>query len=311
MSDIVSVLERLRRAYAAIGEVEAVAARSPGDRLVLANLQSLRRDAADLERQWEDACRAAEVEVCRYRIVPDHGNNYSLTSVSKSLLDFQELFSQIYDALKTGSKKIRARVSTEVYAETKFDFGFTYAGSLGVALMVQSKAHLFGSKFDETVQAIGNIISINDQDGVRDLARTLGGAVVTKVYDWSRVNYGAGYGIDITWKRIDGTVRGGVIDTPSLGKVADLIARTSDKRRKEISVKGVLVAIDIKRKTFRLVQPDGADYKGVLAEDFPLTKKWAVNTNYTAVIAIEEITRYATMETKRTYKLENLREPQR
>jgi hypothetical protein len=308
MSDIDSVLERLRRAYAAIAEVEAVAVKSPGDQYVLANLGALKRDAEDLEQQWEEECRHAQKEVCRYRIIPEHARNYSLAAVSKSLLDFQELFSQIYGALKTGARK-RARVSADVAAQTKFNFAFTYPGSLGVALTVDSEADLFANKFDEAVKAISEIVSIDDQHDVRDLAKTLGGAVVTKVYDWSRVNFGAGYGIDITWKRTDGTIRGGVIDAPALGKVVDLIARTSDRKIRKITVKGVLVGINIKTKRFRFVVPHGQDFTGILSEDFPATRRWSVNTNYQAEIMIEEITKYSTMETQKTYRLERLKGP--
>jgi len=306
MSDIDSVLERLRRVYAAIAEVEVVAANSPGDQYVLANLKSLKRDSEDLEKQWEEECRHAQIEVCRYRIIPEDAHHYSLASVSKSLLDFQEMFSQIFDAVKTGIKK-RARISADIRAETQFDFGFTYPGSLGVALMVESESHFFGSKFDEAVKAISDIVSIDDRDDVRDLAKSLGGAVVTKVYDWSRVNFGAGYGVDITWKRTDGTVRGGTIDATSLGKVVDLIARTSDSKKSEITAKGVLVGINIKTKRFRFVQHDGPDYSGKLGNDFPITKKWSVNKNYIADITIEEVTQYATMDTNRSYKLARLK----
>jgi hypothetical protein len=306
MSDINSVLERLRRAYGAIAEVEMVAARSPGDQYVLANLHALKRDAEDLEQQWEDECAFAQKEICRYRIVPDYARSYSLATVSKSLLDFQELFSQIYGALKIGARK-RARITTDVAQETKFNFAFTYPGSLGVALTVDSEADFFRNKFDEAAQALSDIVSIDNQDAVRDLAKNLGGAVVTKIYDWSRVNFGAGYGIDITWKRTDGTIRGGVIDVPALGKVVDLIARTSDRKIRKITVKGVLVGINSKTKRFRLVVPDGEDYTGILSDEFPSTQKWAINTNYQAEIMIEEVTKYSTMETKKTYKLDRLK----
>jgi hypothetical protein len=306
MSGIDSVLERLRRVYAAIAEVEMVAASSPGDQYVLVNLRSLKRDAEDLEAQWEEECRSVHKEVCRYRIVPENAQNYSLAAVSKSLLDFQELFSQVYGALITGARK-RARISAEVAADTKFNFAFTYPGSLGVALTLDSEVDLFSNKFDEAVKAISEIVSIDDKDDVRDLAKTLGGAVVTKIYDWSRINFGAGYGIDITWKRTDGTIRGGVIDAPALGRVVDLIARTEDHKNRKVKIKGVLVGINIKSKRFRLVEKDGLDYTGILSDNFPIDRKWAVNTNYEADVTVVEVTKYSTMETKRTYHLDRLK----
>jgi hypothetical protein len=174
MSDIDSVLERLRRVYAAIAEVEAVVANSPGDQFVLVNLRSLKRDAEDLEEQLDDECKYAQKEICRYRIIPDVAHNYSLSAVSKSLLDFQELFSQIYGALKTGTRR-RARISTEVAAETKFNFAFTFPGSFGIALTIDTEADLFTNKFDEAVRAIIDIVRLDNKDDVRNFAKTLGG----------------------------------------------------------------------------------------------------------------------------------------
>lgn len=73
MSALDSLLERLQRAYAKIAEIESVAIKTPGDRYVLANLDSLKRDAANLERAWEEECRHAQKEVCRYRLASDEG----------------------------------------------------------------------------------------------------------------------------------------------------------------------------------------------------------------------------------------------
>jgi hypothetical protein len=307
MSDIDSVLNRLRRAYAAIDDVERAAKGHPGDRFVIANLQSLQSHASLLEQQWEDECRFTQREICRYRIIPQSLDRYSIAHVSKSLLDFQELFSQIYDVIKTGVRKQRARVGPDIAAETQFDFGFTYPGSLGVALMVDSESQLFGeNKFDQTVAAISDIIGIDDDDDVRDLARNLGGAVVTKVFDWSKVNFVAGYGLDITWQRTNGTMRGGVIDAQALGKVVEIIQRTSDRSTREIEIRGVLIGIDKKTKRFRFVEHDGPDYVGNLPDTFPLEQQWSINTNYIAKIQAVQVTKYATMEEETSFELFSL-----
>lgn len=65
MSALDSLLDHLRNAYAAISETEEVARRIPGDRYVLANLDALKRDANDLEAQWEEECRHSGI---RYRL---------------------------------------------------------------------------------------------------------------------------------------------------------------------------------------------------------------------------------------------------
>jgi hypothetical protein len=131
MSALDSLLERVRSAYAAVSETEAVATRFPGDRFVLANLESLKRNAARLEAEWEEASRNQQIEICRYRLIGAAATRYALSNVAQSLLDFQGLFSQIYDALKSGAKH-RARLAAPIRQETEFEFAFTYPGSLGL-----------------------------------------------------------------------------------------------------------------------------------------------------------------------------------
>ncbi|MBN9526412.1 MAG: hypothetical protein J0H82_09425 [Alphaproteobacteria bacterium] len=306
MSDLDSLLDRLRESYAAINEVERVAANAPGDKFVLANLTALKREASRLESIWEEECRSDQVEVCRYRLIPAHDENYDLASVAKSLLDFQELFSQIFDSLKNGVKK-RPRISGIISAETAFNFGFSYPGSLGIALMVASEKNLFSGKFDEAVKAFNQVLRIEDEFAVRDVAKNLGDAVVKKVYDWSKVNYFSGYNIDIIWSSVDGVRRGGAIDMEALGRIVDLIEKTSDVAEDSFESRGTLVGIDSVKKRFRFVDPDGLDYSGGLADDFPLEKKWAINSPYVADIMVQSVTEYATQETKQTHKLRNLR----
>lgn len=305
MSGLNSLLENLQRTYAAIAEVQEVAARTPGDLMVLANLGSLKREAADLEALWEEECREARIEVCRYRLMPEHEQRYTVAAVTKSLLDFQELFSQIYDALKNGAKKSR-QLSAWMVNETAFDFGFSYPGSLGVALMVPSQADLLGGKFDDTVDAFLQVMHVSNEDEVKDLAKALGPSVVKKAYDWSRVNHVSGYAIDVTWNTVRGTKKGAVVDVAALGKIVEIIGRTSDVERRTIRGPGTLVGLDTVKKRFRFIEPDGLDYSGPVADDFEIQRKWAVNQTYLALIQVEEITEYATQEIKTTYRLMSL-----
>jgi hypothetical protein len=61
--------------------------------------------------------------------MPENEERYTVAAVTKFLLDFQELFSQICDALKNGVKKNR-QLSGWMLNETGSDFGFSYPASL-------------------------------------------------------------------------------------------------------------------------------------------------------------------------------------
>ena len=255
-----SLLDAVRSAYARIGDVEAVARNHPDDRMVMASLQSLQAHAEQLEEQWIEECRIKHVEVCRYKLIARLTEAYSATSFAKSLLEFQELFAQIFDAKAQGVPRRRAIVSGEVISETTFDFAYSYPGSLGVVLTLQDRPTLFGGKFEEAISAFQQVMAIDDQDDVRDVAQTLGDAVVKRVYDWSTVNYLAGYNVDVTWTGFGDAYQGQVVDREALGRIIEMIGRTSDTERQTVRVIGILVAIDVLGKRFRLVVPDGDDF---------------------------------------------------
>jgi hypothetical protein len=303
MSGINSLLDRLRSAYAAIAEVEEVAARIPKDQFVFANLVSLKRDAEDLEGQLSELALRDQKEVCRYRLLPTRGISYALASVTKSLLDFQELFSQIYDAQKRGGGKTRARLAENIVEETQFDFGFSYPGSLGVVLLAQGESGFFVGKYDFTIDAFMEIPTIKDEDGIRDMSHSLGEAVVKKVYDWSLVNASAGYSVDIDWTTSRAFKKGGTIEAGTFGKIVEIISRTSDIEKFLIRANGLLIGIDAKTRRFRFVSHDGKYYSGTLSETFPIKAVWSINTSYTAEIETEVVTEYASGRTQESYRL--------
>lgn len=306
MSGLDSLLNRLRRAYAAVGELEATAARFPSDRFVMANLNSLKRDASDLEALWQAECERAKVEVCRYRLLPERKERYILADVSRSLLEFQQLFSQVYSALRRGLRE-RARISSEIKDESAFGFGFSYPGSLGIALTVEGDSRLFGTKYDSAIDAFMEVLAIKDENEVRDLAHTLGDAVVKRVYDWSRVNNRAGYGVDVVWTKTNGTVAGGSIGVTSFNRIVNLIERTSDVSSTPLEITGTLKGIDTESKRFHFIAWNEDRYSGEVSEDFDLDRKWSVNTEYNASIVIRTVTEYATQKTKKSFKLNALR----
>lgn len=307
MSGLDSLLDRLRRAYASIAEIEQAALRVPGDQFLLANLASLKSDAEDLEAQWRQMAIREQKEVCRYRLIPTGTMQYAVPYVTRSLLDFQELFSQIYDSLVHGPKR-RMRFSDDIAIETRFEFGFSYPGSLGIVLMVQGEPGFFEDKYDQSIDALMQIAGVENEDSVRDMSSALGGAVVKRAFDWSRINLSAGYTVDIGWTTAKGHSRGGTIDVSTFGRVVEIISRTSDVEKETIRMPGVLMGIDAKAKRFRFVSYDGngPPYSGFLSESFPLRHPWSINTSYTAQITVESLTEYATQITKETYRLDGL-----
>lgn len=306
MSGFDSVLESLRDVYAAIGEAEVAARNAPGDRYVLANIASLKEHAAELEEIWQEACHQAQKEVCRYRMLPNNVERYSISSVTQSLYEFQQLFSRIFDATITGQPKKRGRISQEIFSQSEFDFAFSYPGSLGVVLTVQGEPDFFGDKFEESVRALLQITEVSDDYEIRDLSKKLGGAVVKKAYDWSRVNLQSQFDIGIRWSGTRAQDVGRVIPLKTFDKLVSVIEKTTDVEPRTFSMVGTLLGISVHRNRFDFYGTDERHYSGGLSEKFDKNKEWAINHRYRAEIEAEVVTEYATQEIKETFRLTNL-----
>lgn len=301
------LLEKLTKTDDAIARASEALAAAPNDILLRSSLASLQSVSAQLENQWMQACRDEAVDVLRYRLIAnDPNSSFTVNPLTETLRSFQELFSIVFDALSNGPKD-RARISQSTRQETAFGFRRSYAGSLGVVLTLPSERDLFASKFNDAAEAVFQIMDVDGEHEVRDLADRLGTSVVRRVYDWTSANYMAGYDLDVSWQLSHGPFIGRYVDNAHFERLTSTIANTSDTESNPISFFGVLLAMDVKRKTFRLVDPEGADITGKLADNFPYGQEWAVNKKYHANVIEERSIVYATQEERLTYTLTNLK----
>src|SRR5262245_30832599 len=136
MSEFASAVERARRAFAQVSQLEMALARDPARRDIQTNLAASLKLANQSQEQLHRLSERSHIEVCNYRLVPEAEEHYALSDVSKSMLEYQNLFSQIYDAKKNGPRS-RAVVDKEVMDESALEFAYSYSGSLGVVLVAR------------------------------------------------------------------------------------------------------------------------------------------------------------------------------
>ena len=287
--------------------LEKALARDPDDYALQKDLRSISRLAERFEQQFLELAKQSQIDVCRYRIIPGT-NNYSLRNVTESLSDFQGIITAIYDAKVTGTKKTRASYSNETHAQSALQFGYTYGGSLGVVLMLESERDMFSGKFDDVVETFQQVLEVSDEHDVRDISRVLGQAVMGRVYQWAAANSAADYSLDIQWKRSDGVEIGEYIEAQKLKKIMDIILLTKEPSSEPIEVSGILVGIDVKKKagSFHLVVPEGESFAGVLSDSFDRAAHWEVNTRYTARMTKRTVVHFATERTDVSFLLEGL-----
>jgi hypothetical protein len=302
VSDYTYLLERLREAEAAVSELEAALSREPRDRALEMDLISARQSAQEFQEALLALAPNELLDVCRYRLVPDRRNDFTIDSVTGSLKGFQELFSLIFYVVSTAQPRRVARIPPAIVTESELNIGWTFAGSLGIVLTIDSARTLFDAKFDNTITKLLNIINIKDQTDVRESAQKLGLAVVRKAYEWANRNYNAGYGVDLRWRNVNMIERGLFIERADFVRIVDNIGLTSDVTKEIITLDGVLAGGDIMTRRFHFVDSQDQDYRGVLSSDF-LTEKMELGQKYHARMLVERTLRYAEEEEERSYSL--------
>lgn len=308
MSDYAYVADRAKKAFASVAQLESALERKPGDRALSMNLASMRRMA---EQANADMLRLAEInkiEVCNYRLAPEGDERYGLEYVASSFLHYQLLFSQIYDALVNGPKK-NASLGQEAKEASCLDFAYSYSGSLGIVLLAKSERDFFSGNLDNPIDALYQILDIEDVDNVKDIAKTLGNAVVKRIHDWTEATSRGGFAADIRWKRSDGVERGQMVGQRVLENIAQIIEGASDEETQQISVVGTLVGIDVDARTFHLTVNDGESYRGRLSETYPSGGQVIVPAVFRSDITKVERYFYATEKREFRYFLNRLTDP--
>lgn len=307
MSDYASVVDRARKAFASVARLEAELTRAPDNPGLQVNLAAMNKLAHQSQQQLFSISEYQRVEVCNYRLVPQEAQGYSLSAVSNSFLSYQTLFSQIHDALKNGPK-MKAVIGKEAQEQSSLELAYTYGGSLGVVLLAQSERDFFSGDLDNSIDALFQVLDIDSRSSVRDIAKSLGNAVVKRVHDWSEANVNGGFAADVRWSRSDGRQLGELIERKRLATIVEIIEATSDEQTQEFPSTGILVGGDINSRSFHFVVPNGEDYRGKLASEFSLGNEMLLGKRYRATITEKSKTTYATDRIDRQFELKALNE---
>lgn len=307
MSDYAFVVERARKAFSSVARLEDALSREPHRIDLQVSLAAIKKRAARAQEEMYSLAAMNHVELCNYRLLPERADRYPVRSVSKSLLSYQDLFSQVHDAIKNGVPKMRAHIGRDALSESLLELGYFYEGSLGVLMLAASERDFYEGRLDRSISSLYDVIHISDQDEVRDVAKTLGAAVVRRVYDWSESTTEGGFAADVRWNRSDGRQLGEVVNLARLERIIAIIKDTSDEQKRVFDSVGMLVGGDLMSSTFHFVEPDGESRKGHLDREFDRLTRMELGKSYSASIRETSREHYATQRIEKKYDLLSLK----
>lgn len=293
MSRIAEILDDLRENGAAIARLEANIAKNPDAKGLTLALDSLLKRRGLLEEQFEETTESNFVDIVNYRIIPENLERLPLRAVTGALDRFQAAISTIFDARKSGPKK-RARLSADVVAQTGFDFGYTYAGSLGVVLSIPNERLLIGeSDLDAAVEMFFSATKSKNREEIIQFAEEAGIPSVRRLYEWSIAHSNYGLSASVEWRRKDEIRSHFEIEPTALIKLQEVIEETSEIDEDVVEITGILVGLDTTLKTFHLVVPDADDIKGYWSEEYAYSPNHVLNARYVVNMAKRSVVYYA------------------
>jgi hypothetical protein len=261
------IIDKLRDTTAQISKLDSAVAKFPQHDALQINMLSLQRRLRRLEEEFSEAAQHQQVDVCDYRMLSETSGVYPVAGVGSALTLFQEMVTTFFDSIKNGPK-IRARISPEIAQRASMNLAYSYPGSLGFALAVESNRDLFGdSDLGLAIESAFKVMGARSTDEISELSKTVGVASIRKTYAWAKAHARFGLSADIKW--IGGaTPHVALLDSAGFERLSELIERTSEETVEQISLAGVLVGIDVKQGTFHFEPQEGDEIKGRLAETF-------------------------------------------
>lgn len=301
MSRILELQEKLQDTSAAIAELERALSEDPGSSSIIRSMRSVEKRYKDLEADFITETSKLEVSVCKYRLFSDD-RRPTLKVISEALGTFQNLFSTIYKAIKTGPiQKTPSRRDFD--KESEFGFSYTYSGSVGVVLTLPDELLLLGeSRLDEAIGVFIDLAKVESYEQISGFTKKLGLAPVRQMYQWAAEHTQSEFGAEIEWHKREEIKNRLFIQAPEIRTLKELMERTGEETIQEIFLEGDLLGADVPGHRFHM-RVEGGEIRGSFADAISEEHTVEIPKRYKA--KIRKITRikYSTDEEQEDYFL--------
>lgn len=304
MSNLLDIQSQLRDTSEAIAKSEQAVASEPTSAAARTMLRSFEKRRRVLEEDFFTAAGLVGTDVCSYRFFSGAGRA-AVSPLCSVLIDFQALYSLVYDAIKTGPKRRSRKLPQDVIDETSFSFGYTFSGSVGIVLTFDNpKVELFGTALDESMQAVASLASAKSSGDVLECGRMLGVPAVRAAHKWASSHAASSLGAEIGWRKGRDVLINLFLEAQDFSELVGTINNTTETIEEDIEVAGRLVGADVQRRTFHLVLPSGEELRGNFGSLISPTQTFEVGRTYNTTLKRRVKVYYATEEEEgATYQL--------
>lgn len=307
MNDLHHLLDLLQDTDTAADKMERLAAAHPEDETYQINADAIRKRRADLERRLDTALRTSQSDLVHYHV--ERGSDrYPAIAVAKALINFQELVTSVFDAIRTTPKQ-RYRPSVESIELSTLDLAMALpVGSIVVSMSVENERLIaVKSDLDLTFERVFEILNTRDAGDLRELVGDVGVASITKAYAWA--DTASQFGLDTKISVVKSLLNPHdlTISKTDAQSLKEAIEDQSDEDRDPTIIVGELIGIDVspdvRKSYFHIKTEEGRDIEGKLADEFDFSQHWSVHVTYSATVLRITTLKYATGEERIEWRL--------
>jgi hypothetical protein len=151
-----------------------------------------------------------------------------------------------------------------------------------------------------------SIAASKTSEEIATFAKKLGLPVVRRMYSWASTNAKSGYGADMRWMR-NGQSRARFSATvEEFANLQNTIAQTSEETETTVTVKGILLGLDVSTRKFHMEVEGGADIRGEMSPRIGTQLTVKLGTHYSATVLVKKQVHFATEVEDETYLLLSL-----
>lgn len=290
MSVLKDLQTQLLQTNQLIAEMERKIAADPiGTPIDTLAFDSIINRYAQLREDFKRESNKLGKDVIDYRIFSDN-ESLGITSISDVIAKFQKLFSIVFDAISTNSPKTTSRITKAALEETMLGFGYTYSGSIGIALTLPNDVELIDTPLDTAIKTTFGLMEIKDEAELQEKIRTLGAGTIKVFQEWIDSHVEHNISAEVKWAKSRQNELVRTVQIPRLRYIKDILAVTPIPEEESLSLTGNLVGIDIEKRTFHLIV-DGQSYVGKFADTLSADMTIPIPGEYT-VSMIQKIITY-------------------
>jgi hypothetical protein len=251
----------------------------------------MEKEYRHLQERFDHAADAEESDVYKYRIINE--DRPAIAALADAWKSFQELFSVAYSSVKStgysagnsGNKSRRAKgKEADRHGVPEFAYGYSFDGSIGVALTLPRKVALVEDPaIDEATQMIFRVARAHlNREPLGTVARHIGPAAVSALYEWADIHAGNHFGAGIEWRR-GNEIKGSItVGRNQFETLRDELSQITIETK--LTVDGELKAVDMDSSKFRIRSDSGEEFEGYFGEAITSEHRATLPARYSATI---------------------------